>query len=161
LAARVLEIPEVAAAARIAGYAAMPEEPGTQPLLDDLLARGCDVLLPLLRADLDLEWASYRPGSMRVGRFGISEPTGARRDVGGVHGASVVICPALAADEQGHRLGRGGGSYDRVLSRLAPSVLRVALLYDDEVLEDVPVDDHDEPVHVIVTPHRTLRAGTP
>jgi 5-formyltetrahydrofolate cyclo-ligase len=134
-----------------------PEEPGTRPLLDALAARGCTVLLPLLQADFDLRWAVYEPGALRGARFGISEPTGAPLGVYAIDDASVVICPGLAADEQGHRLGRGGGSYDRVLSRLDGSVLRVVLLYDDEVLAAVPTGEHDAPVDLIVTPRRTLQ----
>jgi 5-formyltetrahydrofolate cyclo-ligase len=142
-------------------YVSMPDEPGTRPLLSALSARGCTVLLPLLQPDFDLGWAAYEPGALLPARFGISEPTGAPLGVDAINDASVVICPGLAADEQGRRLGRGGGCYDRALSRLARSVLRVTMLYDDEVLDAVPTDDHDERVHLIVTPGRTLRTSLP
>jgi 5-formyltetrahydrofolate cyclo-ligase len=140
----------------LAGYVSTPDEPGTEPLLTALSRRGTTVLLPLLQADFDLGWATYEPGALASARFGISEPTGAPLGVDAISGASVVICPALAGDAQGHRLGRGGGSYDRVLSRVDRSVLRVMLLYDDEVLDAVPTDDHDERVHLIVTPSRSV-----
>lgn len=157
---RVLTLPEMQAAATVACYASRQEEPGTEPLLDALTARGCRTLLPLQRRDLDLGWAAYQPGALAPGRFGISEPTGEPLAVDVLHEASVVICPGLAADQDGHRLGRGGGSYDRALSRLSngprPAPLRIVLLYDDEVLATVPADAHDEPIHAIVTPRRTL-----
>ena len=145
----------------MACYVSMPVEPGTRPLLTALSARGCTVLLPLLQADFDLGWAAYEPAALEPARFGLSEPTGPRLGVDAVNDASVVICPGLAGDTRGHRLGRGGGSYDRVLRRLSPSVVRVLLLYDDEVLDAVPTDDHDERVHVIVTPQRTLWTSFP
>jgi 5-formyltetrahydrofolate cyclo-ligase len=157
LCARVLDLPEMNAAATIAGYASSPEEPGTAPLLAVLAARGCRVLLPRLRPDFDLDWGVFEPGALQPGRFGISEPTARSLGIDAVCAASVVICPALAVDSAGHRMGRGGGSYDRVLARLPAHALRVALVYDDEVLAAVPAEAHDEPVHVVVTPSGSLR----
>lgn len=141
----------------VACYASTPQEPGTGPLLTHLAVRAQRVLLPLLRPDFDLDWAVYEPGDLAPGRFGISEPTGEPLGFDAIRTASVMVCPGLAADELGHRLGRGGGSYDRALARLPAEALRVVLLYDDEVLGAVPTEPHDERVDVIVTPRRTLR----
>jgi 5-formyltetrahydrofolate cyclo-ligase len=71
-----------------------------------------------------------------------------------IHDAKIIISPALAADREGRRLGQGGGSYDRALARRGPHALVVVLLHDDELLPagDVPVDAHDVPVDVAVTP---------
>lgn len=159
LADGVLALPEICAAATVACYVSTPEEPGTCPLLERLAALRRTVLLPVLLRDFDLEWAASAPGALRAGRLGIPEPTGEPLGVDAVTGASVVVCPGLAADDHGCRLGRGGGSYDRVLARLPPTVLRVVLLYDDEVLPAVPVDSHDQPVDVVITPRRTLRTA--
>ncbi len=160
LAAAVLDLPEVASATTVACYVATSEEPGTAPLLRALSAERRTVLLPILRPDFDLDWATYQPGALRDARFGLSEPTGEPLGPDALKAASVVICPGLAADSLGRRIGRGGGSYDRVLARLpAGGALRVVLLYDDEVLSGVPADDHDEPIDVVVTPNRTLRVG--
>lgn len=161
LVARVADLPEVGAATVAAAYLSTAGEPGTGPLLAMLHDRGCRVLLPLLLPDFDLAWAPYEPGALRRGRFGLREPTTPSLGPEGVRAASVVVCPALSADLAGHRLGRGGGSYDRVLARLPPGVLRVVLLYDDEVLDAVPTDGHDERVHGIVTPMRTLWSSLP
>jgi 5-formyltetrahydrofolate cyclo-ligase len=139
----------------------MRDEPGTEPLLAALSGRGCTVLLPLLQPDFDLGWAAYEPGALRRTRLGISEPTGEPLGVDAINDATVVICPGLAGDAQGHRLGRGGGCYDRALGRLAGAVLRIVLLYDDEVLGGLPTDEHDQRVHLIVTSERTLRTSFP
>jgi 5-formyltetrahydrofolate cyclo-ligase len=61
-----------------------------------------------------------------------------------------VVVPALAVDRRGVRLGRGGGSYDRALTRAAG--LTVALLYDGETVEELPAEEHDVPVKAVVTP---------
>ena len=154
----VLRLPEVKAARRVAAYASLPTEPGTEPLLGALHERGVTVLLPVLQPDSSLEWAPYEPGQQRPNWRGIPEPATGRR-LNRLAGASVVICPGVAGDTHGGRLGRGGGSYDRALADLTPAALRCLLLYDEEVLDDVPTDAHDQSVDVIVTPTRILRVS--
>ena len=72
--------------------------------------------------------------------------------------------PGLAVDARGMRLGRGGGSYDRVLARLeraGADPALVVLLYDAEIVERVPEEAHDRPVHAVVTPSGSPRFRTP
>ena len=69
-----------------------------------------------------------------------------------------VLVPGVAFDARGHRLGYGGGYYDRLLALMAPSVPRVAGAFDLQVQEDVPAAPHDLTVDVVVTPTRTLAA---
>jgi 5-formyltetrahydrofolate cyclo-ligase len=141
----------------VTAYVATSGEPDTAAVLSTLREREVTVLLPLLRPDFDLDWAAFDDHrSLHVGRFGILEPTTPPLGVDAIETADVVLCPGVAADLAGWRLGRGGGSYDRVLSRLGPQVLTAVLLYDDEVLADVPHATHDRPVDVIVTPTRVL-----
>lgn len=119
------------------------------------------MLLPVLLADNDLDWAPYE-GAYRLVRAGrgLLEPDGGRLGPEAVLEADAVLLPGLAADGRGMRLGRGGGSYDRVLARLAavsahPAL--VVLLYDDEVVAQVPEEPHDHPVDVVVTPASVRR----
>ncbi|MEU2717939.1 5-formyltetrahydrofolate cyclo-ligase [Streptomyces sp. NPDC007205] len=160
LAERALELPELAGARTVAAYVSVGSEPGTAALLDALRARGVRVLLPALLPDNDLDWGEYAgPGSLaRVrhsGKMALFEPSGARLGPDAVTAADVVLLPGLAVDARGMRLGRGGGSYDRVLSRLERAGARprlVVLLYDTEVVARVPAEAHDKPVHAVVTP---------
>ncbi|MCC3777411.1 5-formyltetrahydrofolate cyclo-ligase [Streptomyces sp. UNOB3_S3] len=153
---RALELPELAEAGTVAAYVSVGGEPGTRALLDTLRDRGVRVLLPVLLPDNDLDWGLYRgPEHLaRAGR-GLLEPDGERLGPDAVTGADAVLLPGLAVDGRGLRLGRGGGSYDRVLARLdragaAPA--RVVLLYDNEVVARVPEEPHDHPVHAVITP---------
>ncbi|MCT4356247.1 5-formyltetrahydrofolate cyclo-ligase [Streptomyces sp. Je 1-79] len=155
------ELAELADASTVAAYVSVGREPGTRALLDALRARGTRVLLPVLLPDNDLDWAAYE-GAERLAKAGrgLLEPTGPRLGPEAVCAADAVLLPGLAVDGRGMRLGRGGGSYDRVLARLAragadPAL--VVLLYADEVVARVPEEPHDHPVHAVVTPDGVRR----
>jgi len=168
LAERALELPELEHARTVAAYVSVGSEPGTLALLDALRARGVRVLLPALLSDNDLDWGPYSgEGSLAPVRHGgktaLLEPVGERLGPDAVTTADVVLLPGLAVDARGMRLGRGGGSYDRVLARLERAGARpalVVLLYDSEIVERVPEEAHDRPVHAVVTPSGVRRFGT-
>jgi 5-formyltetrahydrofolate cyclo-ligase len=165
LAGQALGMPEVAGAHAVAAYVSVGAEPGTPALLDALRARGVRVLLPALLPDNDLDWGEYAgEGSLaRVrhgGRMDLFEPAGERLGPDAVTEADVVLLPGVAVDGRGLRLGRGGGSYDRVLARLERAGARPALLvllYDREVVAHVPAEPHDRPVDAVVTPSGVRR----
>ncbi|WP_405598801.1 5-formyltetrahydrofolate cyclo-ligase [Streptomyces sp. NBC_01410] len=161
LARLALDLPELAEAHTVAAYVSVGREPGTRTLLDALRARGVRVLLPVLRADNDLDWGVYEGAEhlVRAGR-GLLEPDGERLGVDAVLDADAVLLPGLAVDARGMRLGRGGGSYDRVLARLSAAgadPALVVLLYANEVVARVPEEPHDHPVHAVVTPEAVIR----
>jgi len=134
-------------------YYSIGSEPGTHGLVYALWKRGTYVLLPVLRPDLDLDWASYEgPDSLRAGPRGLTEPAEPGRGVAAVSRADLVIVPALAVDRRGMRLGRGGGSYDRALARVGPQVPTIALVYDAELLDEVPAAPHDQRVRLVARP---------
>ena len=149
----VLDLPETQMAGTVAGYWSIGAEPDTHGLLFALWKRGTYVLLPILREDGDLDWASYEgPESMVRGRRGLWEPGESARGVEAVARADVVLAPALAVDGAGNRLGRGGGSFDRTLGRVGPLIPVIALLYDDELVKRVPTEPHDLRVRAVARP---------
>jgi 5-formyltetrahydrofolate cyclo-ligase len=149
----VLALPEIQMAGTVAAYMSVGTEPDTRGLVYALWKRGTYVLLPLLRADHDLDWASYEgPDSLAPGPHGLLEPAEPPRGVQAVTSADLVIVPALAVDGAGRRLGRGGGSYDRALARVGPAIPTVALIYDDELLDEVPAGPLDQPVRMAAQP---------
>lgn len=68
-----------------------------------------------------------------------------------------VLVPGLAFTAAGARLGLGAGWYDRFLARVRPDCVTVGVCFDEQVLDALPVDDHDVPVAFVVTPTGTYR----
>jgi 5-formyltetrahydrofolate cyclo-ligase len=158
LAEQLLAAPEVRLAATVAAYVSVGTEPGTGPLLDRLRDLGRRVIVPVVLPDLDLDWAVYDgPGSLVRARRGLLEPEGPRLGPSAVATADVVLTPGLAVDRTGMRLGQGGGCYDRALGRVPVGTFTCTLLYDDELVEEVPAGDHDRPVSAAVTPSGVIR----
>jgi 5-formyltetrahydrofolate cyclo-ligase len=149
----LLSRPELQMAGTVAAYYSVGSEPDTRGLVYGLWKRGTYVLLPVLKPDGDLDWASYEgPESLVPGPRGLLEPGEAPRGTDAVARADVVLVPALAVDRAGNRLGRGGGSFDRALARVGPLIPVIALLYDDELLDYVPAEPHDRPVRAVARP---------
>ena len=70
----------------------------------------------------------------------------------------LVVVPGLAFSADGHRLGRGGGYYDRFLSRLRRTVTTIGLAFDVQITDEVPVDGGDVSVDIVVTDRRVTHA---
>jgi len=154
--------PPVRDAATVAAYVSVGSEPGTGLLLDALVAAGKRVVVPVLRSDNDLDWGLYTgPGSIRKAVRGLLEPAGARLGLDEVRAADVVLVPGLAASATGDRLGRGGGSYDRALARVAAGTPVAVVLYDDEVGLAVPTDPHDVRVGFALTSRGVVDLSRP
>jgi 5-formyltetrahydrofolate cyclo-ligase len=145
----LLAAPAVQAATVVAGYVPLPEEPGAGRLPAALTGR---VLLPVVPGQgRELSWA-VAGGEMVPGRFGLLEPAGPRLPAEALAEADVVVVPALAVAGGGARLGRGGGYYDRALQHARPDAVLVALVFDDELVAELPVGEHDRRVDAVVTP---------
>lgn len=147
----------------VAAYLSTDSEPGT----DSLIARAHDdndaVWVPRVTGD-GLEWAAYRRTTeVTPGPFGIREPAGPAVRPDDLVGLDVMFVPGMAVDERGHRLGHGGGFYDRVLSTFPRNneggPLIVIVLYDDEILTHVPTEEHDCCVDVALTPAGLIDLG--
>jgi 5-formyltetrahydrofolate cyclo-ligase len=158
IADQLLASPEVRRAATVAAYVSVGTEPGTGPLLEELRSLGRRVILPVLLPDNDLDWAVYEgPRELERAGRGLLEPTGRALGREAVATADVVLVPGLAVDRGAMRLGRGGGSYDRALGRVPVGTFVCTLLYDGEVLDEVPAEPHDRRVTAVVTPSGVTR----
>ena len=153
----VLSLPQAEMAGTVAAYFSFGTEPDTHSLIFGMWKRGTYVILPRLRPDGDLDWASYEgPDSLVPGPRGAPEPSEPSRGVDAISRAALVLVPALAVDRRGLRLGRGGGSYDRALARVGPRVPVIAPLYDGELVDQVPAEPHDRTVSAVALPSRGI-----
>jgi 5-formyltetrahydrofolate cyclo-ligase len=135
-----------------AAYVPDANEPGHGRLPAAFGQLGARVLLPVVPAEgAELGWA-VDTGRLAPGRFGLLEPVGHRLGATAVGTADVVVVPALAVSRDGVRLGRGGGYYDRALRHVRPGAVLVAVVFDDELLDELPAEPHDVRVTAVVTP---------
>ncbi|MGH3752535.1 MAG: 5-formyltetrahydrofolate cyclo-ligase [Pseudonocardiaceae bacterium] len=141
----------------VCAYWPVGAEPGSPALLDGLVHRGYRVLLPVVGALGPLDWAEYTGAeSLQAAPLGLRKPAGPLLGYAAIATAVLVLVPALAVDQHGVRLGRGGGHYDRTLPLATPGTPLVAIVRDDEVLAALPVQPHDVPVTAALTPGRGL-----
>ncbi len=147
----------------VCAYVPVGAEPGSIELLDAALSRFERVLLPVARTTdggtaLPLQWGEYRPGRLVAGRFGLLEPPAPWLPASTLADADVVLVPALAVDRHGVRLGRGGGYYDRSLALRRPRGPLVAVVRDDELVDELPFEPHDVRMTHALTPRQGLIA---
>jgi len=129
---------------RIASYQPQPAEPDISEF-NKLAGQRLELVFPRV-IDHELEFAG---GPFVAGRFGILEPTApAETEI------DLILVPALAADRMGNRLGKGRGFYDRFLASY--SGVCYAVVFDQELLDSVPVEGHDRAVNGVVTPTRII-----
>ena len=151
----------VSSGSTVCAYAPVGAEPGSLEMLDVLLRRAGRVLLPVARTTADdspvaLQWGEYRPGRLVAARFGLLEPAAPWLPATTVAEASVVLIPALAVDRAGVRLGRGRGFYDRTLVHRNPWARLIAVIRDEELLDELPHEPHDVRMTHALTPGRGL-----
>jgi 5-formyltetrahydrofolate cyclo-ligase len=150
---------QVPSGSTICAYVPVNTEPGSIEMLDMLVRRSARVLLPVARTTtndvpLPLRWGEYRPGTLTRGRWGLLEPPEPWLPSSALNESALVLVPALAVDRTGARLGRGRGFYDRSLPNRNPRAWLVAMVRDEELVDELPVDPHDVPMTHALTPRR-------
>lgn len=132
-------------------------EPGTREFVAAAVERGIRVLLPVTRTDGLLDWAVATPDlDIAEGMFGLPEPVAELIGPIAVNDVDLLVIPAAAVDHHGMRLGWGRGYYDKTIGSMHRCPPVYAVVFDSEVLDEVPGDVHDQRVTGIVTPTQTL-----
>lgn len=160
-AARMMAYPPVVMAHTVALFLSFDGELDTQPLIDQLWRAGKKVYLPVLHpfSPGNLLFLHYHPHSeLLVNRLHIYEPKLDVRDVLPLAELDVLITPLVAFDEQGQRLGMGGGFYDRTLQNWQQHGFQpVGYAHDCQGVEALPVEKWDIPLPAVVTPGKIWR----
>lgn len=157
-AARMLSFPPVVMAHTVAVFLSFDGELDTQPLIEQLWRAGKRVYLPVLHpfSPDNLLFLHYYPQSVLVtNRLKIQEPRLDVRDVLPLAKLDVLVTPLVAFDEDGQRLGMGGGFYDRTLQNWQQhKILPVGYAHDCQLVEKLPVKEWDIPLPAVVTPSK-------
>lgn len=160
-------LPEFLTDLRIGAYWAVRGELPLSHALPPLFRRGQIVFLPVLAAERRLRFAPWLPGQdLAANRYGIPEPEQNAASAVDPHALDLVLVPMLAFDRRGHRLGSGGGWYDRSFAflqdrpRPANTVL-VGVGYAFQEVPMLPVEAHDVRLDFIVTERELIDCNPP
>ena len=153
---KVLSLPEYVDARTVMLYVDIRDEVRTRPLLSAALNAGKRVVIPYCVAGDQLALFHMESfDELATGTFGILEPADAWRDrkdrrVDPVE-LDLIVIPGVAFDHRGGRVGHGKGYYDRLLEQARPDTTLVALAFDCQMVDEVPMQSHDVFVDMIVT----------
>jgi 5-formyltetrahydrofolate cyclo-ligase len=147
--ARVESLSAFAAAGSVSLYAALPDEVPSRPLFEATRRRGKTALFPRVEGDCLVFAALERWEDLRAGRYGVPEPPAAAPSVGF---GDLVLVPGVAFDRRGHRLGRGGGYYDRTFGEeVGRGVVLIGVGYAFQLVAEVPHGLGDRRLDGVVT----------
>lgn len=156
--ARLLAQPLMRVASCAMLYVPIRNEVDVGPLAQSLLARGSYVCIPrtdwvakTLTPTVVVQW----PPPTAQDAQGAAEPLADAVPVP-LERLNVVVVPGLGFSEDGARLGRGGGFYDRFLAQRGLTAVKVGLALDEQVVPQIPTDEWDVPVDAVCTPTRWL-----
>ncbi|MFN3740020.1 MAG: 5-formyltetrahydrofolate cyclo-ligase [Thermodesulfovibrionales bacterium] len=157
---RLTEIREFKEAKGILLYASFRSEPDTHGIIRDCLLAGKRVFLPRVNKEKrELEIREINsPDQLKKGYSGIPEPDedSPLRDK---NEAQLIIVPGVAFDRRGGRIGYGAGYYDKLLSVLNEEIPVVAIAYDEQIVDEIPLEGHDKLVDLIITDREVIYCG--
>ena len=152
LAAHAAWLSGLSPVAKVSAFLSIGDEIDIGPLMQVLNHCGHRLSLPVMRGrGQPLLFRAYQPGdTLAATTWGIREPLTTAASVL----PDVLLVPLLAFDDTGHRLGYGGGFYDRTLAeaRRTRPVIAVGVAFDEQRLDAVPHVDYDEPLDWLLTP---------
>lgn len=146
-------------ATKIACYLSTPDEPPTREFITWALSQGITIYLPVSREDGLMDWAPYDGGIEGVDSTGMPIPTSDLLGPRALQDAELIVIPAASIAANGMRLGWGRGYFDRTLGSLTTEAPVLGVVFDSEVVDEVPTEKHDQPVDGVVTPTRIIRYG--
>jgi len=141
----------------VSAYLSTNDEPDTRAYLHWASAHDVRVLLPIARVDGLLDWAVADGDNEDIGLYGMPEPVGELLAPTAINDVDLILVPAACVDREGVRLGWGRGYFDKTLGSMENCPPVYAVVFDSEVLDEVPRERHDQPVDGAITPTRSLR----
>ncbi|SMP45306.1 5-formyltetrahydrofolate cyclo-ligase [Anoxynatronum buryatiense] len=156
---RLMEQPELQQSINIMVYLDFRNEVKTDDLIRRLLEQEKQVFIPVTNPathTLMISQLEDPAKDLERGHFGLLEPKSETLRPVDPTLIDLVIVPGLVFDHEGYRIGFGAGYYDRFLPTLRSGVPLISLLYELQLVDRVPREPHDVPVHLLITEHRTI-----
>ena len=141
----------------VACYLSTTIEPDTREYVNWALARGLRILLPVSREDGLLDWTTGDGETEAEGLFGMPEAVGELLGPIAINDVDLILVPAAAVDAGGMRMGWGRGYFDKTLGSMVKCPPVYAVVFDGELVDEVPRERHDQPVDGAVTPTRIVQ----
>ena len=156
----LLDRSEIKTAETVFTYVNFRSEVSTREIINQLLHQGKQVAVPITRVKekrLDIVTISDPENDLVPGYWGIPEPREELVDQKLIAPGDidVIILPGSVFDKRCGRFGYGGGYYDRLLSQI-PAAKRIALAFDLQVVNEIPLKDHDEILDFVITEEQTI-----
>jgi len=132
-------------------YLSFDGEVETAAMIKDAKKEGKQITVPICdrkkRQLVPCAFSSF--DELKRGAYGISRPK--INKVVSDDRIDLVVVPGVAFDKKGNRLGRGLGYYDRLLSRLSPSIKRIGVAFDFQIVDNLPLNPYDQPVDKVIS----------
>ncbi|MEY9952883.1 5-formyltetrahydrofolate cyclo-ligase [Leifsonia sp. EB34] len=141
----------------VACYLSTTIEPDTRPFVNWAVAQGLRVLLPISREDGLLDWTTGDGETETEGLYGMPEAVGELLGPIAINDVDLILVPAAAVDATGMRMGWGRGYFDKTLGSMEKCPPVYAVVFDGELVDEVPRERHDQPVDGAVTPTRIVQ----
>jgi 5-formyltetrahydrofolate cyclo-ligase len=153
----LVELTRSTGARSVSCYLSSPDEPDTRDYLQWTLENGIRALLPISRDDGLLDWTAWDGSEEDIGLYGQPEAVGELLPPSAINDVDLILVPAACVDRRGVRMGWGRGYFDKTLGSMEKCPPVYAVVFDSEVIDEVPRERHDQPVNGAVTPTRVLR----
>ena len=158
---RLIALTQAVGAQEVSCYLSAVDEPDTRPFVKWARGAGLRVLFPITRTDGLLDWTTATDDDEEtIGLFGTPEPVGELLGPIAINDVDLIIVPAAAVDTGGMRLGWGRGYYDKTLGSMERCPPVYGVLFDSELVDEVPRERHDQAIDGVVTPTRTVEFST-
>lgn len=154
---QLLCLSEFVQSEKILFYMAFRNEVDVQLAIDRAWGQGKEVLIPRTNStERSLTLHAIQPDTpLVIGAYGIREPIGSDGQAVPIEKVDLVVCPGVAFDREGYRLGYGGGYYDRLLEQ-NPEMIKVGVAYQKQIVETVYPEGHDQRMDKVITPDGTI-----
>ena len=159
---RLFSLPALKRVKCIAVYSPIGSELRFASSLDRLfqLEQGPTIAFPIVRSEASMSFYRFEAND---DRSILAQPTKRVVDIDSSRHIEptqidVMLIPGIAFDEKGHRLGQGGGYYDRYLPYVRKDCMLIGVAFDEQIIDSVPVNSTDMPVNYVITPTRLISA---